>query len=179
MGVFSYDNTANTVDFRGTGLGPGETSNSVALNGGNDTFYGSAFTDIVTGGDGDDVIYGFGGGDILIGGSGADQLLGGDGNDNLTGGAGNDTLWGDAGNDVMYGGTGNDNYVHGAGTGVDTSKWGFDTGGSGWGNAELEFYTSGTNNVAKDGAGEINVEAVEEHSDADQREYAPVEARDR
>lgn len=46
-----------------------------------------------------------------------------------------------------------------AGSGVDTSKWGFDTGGSGWGNQELEFYTSGTNNVAKDGAGHLVITA--------------------
>jgi len=46
-----------------------------------------------------------------------------------------------------------------AGSGVDTSRWNFDTGGSGWGNQELEFYTSGTNNVAKDGAGHLVITA--------------------
>ncbi len=30
---------------------------------------------------------------------------------------------------------------------LDTSKWGFDLGGSGWGNNELEFYTSRPENV--------------------------------
>jgi beta-glucanase (GH16 family) len=29
----------------------------------------------------------------------------------------------------------------------DSTKWGFDTGGNGWGNNELEYYTSRTNNV--------------------------------
>jgi len=120
MGVYTGDNSANTINLIGVPLGPGETGNSVSLLGGNDTFYGSSYTDIVTGGDGDDVLYGYGGGDILIGGNGVDQIHGGDGNDNLTGGAGNDTIWGDLGNDVMSGNAGNDSYVHTAGSGVDT-----------------------------------------------------------
>jgi beta-glucanase (GH16 family) len=33
------------------------------------------------------------------------------------------------------------------GSGVDASKWSFDTGGSGWGNDELEYYTDGTANA--------------------------------
>jgi beta-glucanase (GH16 family) len=39
------------------------------------------------------------------------------------------------------------------GSAVDPTKWGFDTGGSGWGNQELEYYTSGTANaVIENGA---------------------------
>ena len=39
------------------------------------------------------------------------------------------------------------------GSGVDPSKWGFDTGGGGWGNSELEYYTGGTENaVIENGA---------------------------
>ena len=34
-----------------------------------------------------------------------------------------------------------------AGTGVDTSKWVYETGGGGWGNGELEYYTNRTDNV--------------------------------
>ncbi len=34
-----------------------------------------------------------------------------------------------------------------AGTGVDTSKWTYETGGGGWGNGELENYTNRTDNV--------------------------------
>ena len=30
---------------------------------------------------------------------------------------------------------------------IDQSKWGFDLGGGGWGNQELEFYTSSTDNA--------------------------------
>jgi beta-glucanase (GH16 family) len=33
------------------------------------------------------------------------------------------------------------------GSGVDPSHWTFDTGGGGWGNNELEYYTSGTSNA--------------------------------
>ena len=33
------------------------------------------------------------------------------------------------------------------GSGVDATKWSFDTGGGGWGNSELEYYTSGTSNA--------------------------------
>jgi beta-glucanase (GH16 family) len=33
------------------------------------------------------------------------------------------------------------------GSAVDPSNWSYDTGGSGWGNNELEYYTSGTSNA--------------------------------
>lgn len=33
----------------------------------------------------------------------------------------------------------------------DTAKWGYDTGGSGWGNNELEYYTNGSNSAVIDG----------------------------
>jgi beta-glucanase (GH16 family) len=33
------------------------------------------------------------------------------------------------------------------GSAVDPTKWRYDTGGSGWGNDELEYYTSGTSNA--------------------------------
>lgn len=33
----------------------------------------------------------------------------------------------------------------------DTTKWGYDTGGSGWGNNELQYYTAGENVEVKDG----------------------------
>jgi hypothetical protein len=46
-----------------------------------------------------------------------------------------------------------DEFSGAAGTTVDGSKWGFDTGGGGWGNAELQNYTSRTDNVRHNGAG--------------------------
>ena len=53
----------------------------------------------------------------------------------------------------------NEEFNGGAGTGVDGSKWNFDTGGSGWGNQELQYYTSGTSNVAMDGQGHLVITA--------------------
>jgi beta-glucanase (GH16 family) len=35
---------------------------------------------------------------------------------------------------------------------VDFNKWGYDVGGNGWGNNELEYYTSGLNDSVKNGA---------------------------
>jgi beta-glucanase (GH16 family) len=53
----------------------------------------------------------------------------------------------------------NEDFNGAAGTGVDSSKWSFDTGGSGFGNQELEYYTSGTSNVAMDGQGHLVITA--------------------
>ncbi|EFM12238.1 Glucan endo-1,3-beta-D-glucosidase [Paenibacillus curdlanolyticus YK9] len=41
----------------------------------------------------------------------------------------------------------NDEFNGAAGTGVDTSKWTYETGGGGFGNGELQYYTDRTNNV--------------------------------
>jgi beta-glucanase (GH16 family) len=38
------------------------------------------------------------------------------------------------------------------GTGVDGSKWTFEVGGSGWGNNELQYYTSGSNSKIENGS---------------------------
>jgi beta-glucanase (GH16 family) len=48
------------------------------------------------------------------------------------------------------------------GTSPDASKWGFETGGNGWGNNEMEFYTTRTNNVRIE-AGKLIIEAVKEN----------------
>lgn len=40
-----------------------------------------------------------------------------------------------------------DEFNGSAGTGVDTNKWVYETGGGGWGNGELENYTNRTDNV--------------------------------
>ncbi len=37
------------------------------------------------------------------------------------------------------------------GTGIDDSKWRHETGGGGWGNSELQYYTSGNNTSVEDG----------------------------
>ena len=48
------------------------------------------------------------------------------------------------------------------GAAVDSTKWAFDTGGEGWGNNELEFYTDSTKNAAMDGAGNLVITAIKE-----------------
>ncbi|MEV6633026.1 family 16 glycosylhydrolase [Actinoplanes sp. NPDC051470] len=53
----------------------------------------------------------------------------------------------------------NEDFNGAAGAGVDQSKWNFDTGGSGFGNQELQYYTSGTSNVAQDGQGHLVITA--------------------
>src|SRR4029079_7265833 len=54
-----------------------------------------------------------------------------------------------------------------AGSPVDAAKWSAETGGSGWGNQEREYYTSGTANAALDGGGRLAITArgaAEEYS---------------
>jgi beta-glucanase (GH16 family) len=46
-----------------------------------------------------------------------------------------------------------------AGTAPDPSKWSFDTGGNGWGNEELESYTSRPVNAELDGRGHLVITA--------------------
>lgn len=61
-----------------------------------------------------------------------------------------------------------------AGTAPDAAKWGYDLGGHGWGNNELEYYTSRTENAYHDGAGHLVIKAVQEHytgADGVTREY--------
>jgi beta-glucanase (GH16 family) len=52
-----------------------------------------------------------------------------------------------------------DEFNGAAGTPIDGSKWKFDTGGGGFGNAELEYYTNSTNNVVQDGQGHLAITA--------------------
>ena len=47
------------------------------------------------------------------------------------------------------------------GSSPDSTKWGYDTGGTGWGNNELEYYTSRTNN-ARIQNGQLVIEAKQE-----------------
>src|SRR5262249_52360670 len=49
-----------------------------------------------------------------------------------------------------------------SGASVDDTKWGFDIGGTGWGNQELEYYTSRTKNAHLDGNGYLVIEADNE-----------------
>jgi beta-glucanase (GH16 family) len=56
-----------------------------------------------------------------------------------------------------------DEFSGAAGSGPDGGKWVRDTGGSGYGNNELEFYTSGTGNAALDGSGHLVITARQEN----------------
>lgn len=49
-----------------------------------------------------------------------------------------------------------------AGTGPDTSVWSYDTGAGGWGNAELQSYTTSRSNSALDGQGNLVLTARKE-----------------
>ncbi|HZU39404.1 MAG TPA: glycoside hydrolase family 16 protein, partial [Solirubrobacteraceae bacterium] len=49
-----------------------------------------------------------------------------------------------------------------AGTAPDPSKWQAMTGGNGWGNGELEYYTARTSNAFLDGAGDLAITARKE-----------------
>jgi len=48
------------------------------------------------------------------------------------------------------------------GSPVDAAKWAFDIGGSGWGNNELEYYTTSTRNASMDGNGNLVITAINE-----------------
>ncbi len=82
---------------------------------GNDSLYGYATADTISGGAGNDYIYGKAGDDLLMGNDDHDYLYGEAGNDTLMGGAGNDYLYGGDGNDLLIGGLGNDSLQGNAG----------------------------------------------------------------
>ncbi|WP_281173396.1 calcium-binding protein [Xenophilus azovorans] len=125
---------------------------------GNDTLYGYAVGDVLSGGLGNDTIYGYGGDDTIDGGEGNDTLRGGDGADLLLGGEGNDTLYGENGNDTLLGGDGADNLYGGAGDDVLIGGAGNDRleGGTGsdtyrfergWGQDTVYAYDTGAGRV--------------------------------
>ena len=59
---------------------------------GNDSIFGTAAANVLTGNGGFDGLFGYGGNDQLLGGDGADNIFGGKGSDILTGGADADTF---------------------------------------------------------------------------------------
>jgi beta-glucanase (GH16 family) len=59
------------------------------------------------------------------------------------------------------------------GSPIDSSKWTQETGGNGWGNNELEYYTTSTRNAHQE-SGSLVIEAIREHytgADNVTREY--------
>jgi beta-glucanase (GH16 family) len=59
--------------------------------------------------------------------------------------------------------TWSDDFNGAAGSAPDASRWGHDTGGGGWGNSELEYYTNSTSNAALDGNGHLVITARKEN----------------
>ena len=55
-----------------------------------------------------------------------------------------------------------DEFNGAAGMAPDKGKWNFDLGGGGWGNGELEVYTSSTNNAFQDGNGNLVIRAIKD-----------------
>ena len=55
-----------------------------------------------------------------------------------------------------------DEFAQADGTSPDSTKWGYDIGDSGWGNSELQYYTSRTNNVRVEG-GQLVIEVQQEN----------------
>ena len=124
--------TSPHVVFAGTGgndTGFGGAGNDTMSGGdGNDTLFSYGGDDSVVGGDGNDELFTDAGKDVVSGGDGADRIFAGDGddiilagagNDTVDAGAGNDKIWGDAGRDVINGGLGNDVIFASAGDGND------------------------------------------------------------
>ena len=56
-----------------------------------------------------------------------------------------------------------DEFGEAVGISPDSSRWEFDIGGDGWGNAEYQFYTDRTENVATDGDGNLVITARREN----------------
>jgi beta-glucanase (GH16 family) len=55
-----------------------------------------------------------------------------------------------------------DEFEGAAGASPDPERWSFDVGGGGWGNQELESYTSRPQNARLDGSGNLVIEAIRE-----------------
>jgi Ca2+-binding RTX toxin-like protein len=79
----------------------GNTGMTIEARGGNDRVSGTAFADMILGGDGDDTLRGNDGNDRLDGGSGNDIVFGDAGDDRLTYTSGVDTLTGGMGRDTF------------------------------------------------------------------------------
>ena len=59
-----------------------------------------------------------------------------------------------------------------AGSGPDPAKWGYDIGGGGWGNDELQVYTSSRANSFLDGNGNLVIRATKDVRTSDDRTTA-------
>ncbi|MEY4981985.1 MAG: hypothetical protein RIR62_251 [Pseudomonadota bacterium] len=103
--------TSGTGTLTGSGIAASfDSTEQFRLGSGNDTLFGGADADSVSGGAGDDLLFGGAGADTLEGGAGNDTIRGGTGSDSLTGGDGNDrfVILAGEGTDTIAGGAGDD-----------------------------------------------------------------------
>ena len=132
----SYTLTGGTITVNGTAF-----SNLIAGGQGADTISGTANADWINGDDGADSISGGAGNDSILGGAGSDTIdgdlgddtiLGGGIGDWLLGGDGNDSIDGGTGNDTIFGGNGNDTILGGSNNDTIVGGMGIDilSGGS-------------------------------------------------
>ncbi|MGD1937748.1 MAG: choice-of-anchor D domain-containing protein [Cyanophyceae cyanobacterium] len=121
-----------------------------------ETFIGTAESDVVIGLGGNDNLLGLEGDDILKGNQGNDQLEGGPGNDRLTGSFGRDSLVGGSGNDIAQGSSGDDLLSGGVGNDGLLGDSGNDFIDGGEGN-DLLFGGSGNDSIAGRNGGDILV----------------------
>ena len=113
--------SANTIDASSLTL----MSLIVSGEGGNDTVFGGALNDTISGGEGADFANGKNGNDLVSGDGGNDTLQGGTGLDFVDGGDGDDRVLGlGSSGDTLRGGLGNDTLDGGAGTGDIISEIG-------------------------------------------------------
>ncbi|MBX3067018.1 MAG: glycoside hydrolase family 16 protein [Anaerolineae bacterium] len=68
-----------------------------------------------------------------------------------------------------------DEFEGDAGTAINPAKWTAETGGWGWGNNELEYYTTRTENASLDGNGNLAIVARKENPGAYQCHYGTCE----
>jgi beta-glucanase (GH16 family) len=122
---------------------------------------GAGGSDSTSGGSGNAATGGSGGTPSNTGGAGGDGGLasGGTGGTEPDGGA---AMPNDAGTLPGWTLVWNDEFDGAEGTGPDPGKWVRETGGHGWGNNELQFYTDRTDNAAMNGDGSLVITAREE-----------------
>jgi beta-glucanase (GH16 family) len=72
-----------------------------------------------------------------------------------------------------------DDFDGAAGDAIDGDRWGFDVGGDGWGNSQLEHNTDRTDNVRVDGDGNLVIEARIEDYEGNAYTSGRIKTQDR
>src|SRR5258706_14625819 len=55
-----------------------------------------------------------------------------------------------------------DEFTGASGSAVDATKWTMQTGGNGWGNKELQYYTDSRENASLDGKGHLVIKTIKQ-----------------